>query len=212
MKSTKKHFLFDLDDTLIDSHEYNQQRFVDVFEAFLDIKDKKIEEYLRALHFRSKGTSMYLQFAEAKEHFGLSNTVEDLLKINDVLQEEKMHEVNIFDATEDMLKLLRNKNRKVSILSNRQSKTLEGVLRKKNLYSYFSNVISCVDAGYEKPDPYCLNKLVADSKEPKSDFIYFGDSKTDAEFARAAEIDYIIIDQYINQKKFFKMILQSFII
>lgn len=212
MNNTKKHFLFDLDDTLVDSHEYNQQRFVDVFETFLNIKDKEIEEYLRNLHFRSKGTSMYLQFDEVRKFFGLKATVEELLKINDALQEEKMHEVNIFEATEDMIKLLKEKEKQISILSNRQSKTLEGLLKKKNLYDYFSNVISCVDEGYEKPDPHCLNKLVEESNEPKSSFIYFGDSKTDAEFAKAADIDYIIIDQYVNQKKFFQMIIQSFIL
>jgi len=42
--------------------------------------------------------------------------------------------------------------------------------------------------------------------------IYFGDSKTDAEFAQNAGIDYLVIDHYLNKKQFYSMILNSFVL
>ena len=73
------------------------------------------------------------------------------------------------------------------------------------------SAISCTDAGHEKPDPYCLNKIIAESGKAKSEFIYFGDSKTDYEFAKAAGIDFLIVDHYLNEKKFYKMMLELFV-
>ena len=58
--------------------------------------------------------------------------------------------------------------------------------------------------------PYCLNKLIEKYSEPEESYLYFGDSKTDHDFAHNAGVDFIIIDQYLNKKKFFNVILQAF--
>jgi len=44
----------------------------------------------------------------------------------------------------------------------------------------------------------------------KNQTIYFGDSKTDAEFAANAGIDFLIIDHYLNKKQFYTAVLESF--
>lgn len=210
MKTTKQHFLFDLDDTLTDSYQFNQQTFVDVFAPYLDLSNSDAEQYLRELHFSSRGKSMIWQFEEAVAHFSLNVNPDDLLKADEQLQLANAHNMPIFDAVEDVIKVLKKKGRQVSLLSNRQYSSLNKILTTHHLEDYLTYAISCSDEGHEKPDPHCLNKLITESGQPKENFIYFGDSKTDHDFAMAAGIDFVIIDHYLNQKKFYKLLVESF--
>lgn len=211
MKNIKTHFVFDLDDTLTDSYAFNQQMFVDTFAPYVNILDSKIETYLRNLHYTNKGVAMILQFKQAIENFSLNLDPAELVKANEDLHIKNVQSITLFDEVVEIIKILNKKGKKISLMSNRQSQSLNKILRLNKLEKYLFRVISCSDEGHEKPDPYCLNKLIAESIEPKDSFIYFGDSKTDYEFAQSAGIDFIIIDHYINQKKFYKMIIQAFL-
>ncbi len=208
---TKKHYVFDLDDTITDSYDFNQQIFVDALAPYLMVKNLQVDSYLRQLHFQSRGTSMRSQFEEALNHFKVNMDVDQILYENEQLQAKKIDQMKIFDAVEEIIRDLKTKGKQISIFSNRDKATLMGILKHNNLTECFTNIISCVEAGHEKPDPYCLKKLIKQSGLTKKDFIYFGDSKTDSQFAQAAGIDYVIVDHYINNKKFYRLMLQAFI-
>ena len=210
-ESGKQHFAFDLDDTLTDSYQFNQQMFVETFIPYLDIKQSETDGYLRELHLNQKGTSMISQFSTAVKHFSLKINPADLVRENENLHLKNFDKINIFDAAEDVIKVIKANGKRISLFSNRQMGSLDKLLTKHHLKEYFDNVISCGDAGHEKPDPYCLIDLIDKSGEPKENFIFFGDSKTDSQFATAAGIDFLIIDHYINQKKFYRLILESFL-
>lgn len=206
----KTHFVFDFDDTLTNSYDVNQQLFVDTFISHLPKLD---ETYLRDLHFRSRGKSMHLQFEEAVKYINLKIDPQKLVEENEKLHidnADKFNSMNAFESVKELLETVRTKGKKISICTNRQYGSQKIILEKNGLTKYFDNVISCLDEGHEKPDPYCLLKLIEKYDEPKDNYIYFGDSKTDHDFAQNAGIDFIIIDQYLNQKKFFKMVLQAF--
>lgn len=205
----KKHFIFDLDDTLTNSYEFNQKMFVDTFTPYLkDLNNHK--EYLSDLHFRNRGKAMHLQFGEALKHLKIKQDSHKLVKENEELHVKHLSKIGPFEATEDLLKFLKNNNKLISICTNRQYGSLKKILDSNSLSQYFENIISCIDEGHEKPDPYCLLRLINKYNEHKDSFLYFGDSKTDYDFASNAGIDFLIIDQYLNQKKFFKTILQAF--
>lgn len=207
----KKHFIFDVDDTLIDSYGINQQLFVETFSNHLNLSDLEIEKYLRELHFTYRGTSMITQFQEVVAHFSLSIDPLELVHKNEMLQLENSKRVNLFDSVLELFINLSSHGRKISVCTNRPTKSLLKILKDQDIHKYLTNIISCHDAGHEKPDPFCLNKLIEKSGESKNDFIYFGDSITDYKFATNAGIDFIIIDYYLNQKKFYKLIVESFI-
>ncbi len=207
---TKKHFVFDLDDTITDSYDFNQQMFVDTFLPYLDVSNVGTDKFLRDLHYNGRGTSMHTHFEEATQHFSLNLNPVDLVRENELLHIKNVDKIKIFDAVAEVIAGLKTANKKVSICTNRQTESLMKILDNHGITSHFSNIISCSDAGHEKPDPYCLLELVEKSGEPKEDFIYFGDSKTDYLFARDAGVDFIIVDHYLNEKKFYKMILQAF--
>ena len=209
-KMSKRHFVFDVDDTITDSYAFNQQIFVDGFEPYVDVQDPKIDEYLRTLHSSYRGKSMYLQFSEAIDHLGLKLDPAKLTRDNELLQIKKIGQVKIFDAVEDIIKTLKDKGCEISVCSNRGTGSLRKILHKHGLHKYVKNIISCVEEGHEKPDPYCLTRLIKDSKLGKTKFLYIGDSRTDYEFAKRAGIDFMIIDHYLNDKKFYKLMLQAF--
>ena len=76
---------------------------------------------------------------------------------------------------------------------------------------YFDQIISCVDQGHKKPDPTCLDKLIADYGGDKKDFIYFGDSEVDRDLSNNSQIEFIIFDQYLNDKNLFKKLINMFL-
>lgn len=207
----KKHFVFDFDDTLTNSYDFNQQMFVDTFIPYFDKFDKKTEKYLRSLHFETRGKAMHLIFEEAVNYLKLELDPLKLTKENENLHINNYESISFFEGTRDLLEMLKSKKKMISMCTNRQYGSLDMILKKYNLRKYFTNVISCKDEGHEKPDPFCLDKLIGKYDEDRGNYVYFGDSKIDYEFAEAAGIDFIIMDQYINKKKFFKVLVEAFI-
>jgi FMN phosphatase YigB (HAD superfamily) len=206
----KTHFIFDVDDTLTDSYSFNQQMFVDTFTSYLDISKPEIDKYLRNLHYHSRGTPMTSQFQEAINHFSLNLPAARLTAENEALHLRNVDRLKTFDAVTDIIKKLKQTHRQISVCTNRQTSSLMKILKNNGLESCFSHIVSCADAGHNKPDPYCLEQIIQNSHQPRKDFIYFGDSQTDYLFAKNAGIDFIIIDHYLNQKKFYRMIIESF--
>lgn len=204
----KKHIIFDFDDTISSAYEHNQQLFVD---TFLPYKSDIDQDYVRKVHFVGRGTSMNLQFEEVINKFGLNVTVEQLVNENELIHQEKAADVKLYDGFEDVLKHFKKMGKIISLCTNRAEISCRMILEKNNLIAYFDNVISCKEAAHEKPDPFCLLELI--KKYPhidKKDLIYFGDSKTDADFASSAGIDYLVIDHHLNRKQFYNVILNSF--
>lgn len=204
----KKHIVFDFDDTISSSYELNQQLF---YETFLPHSDNLDESYIRNLHRTSKGLSMLDQFQTVIDHFEIKVSAEKLVLENEEIHKKRAGDMTIFEGVEEILSYFRRNAKVISICTNRNKGSLDLILKKYDLEKYFDNVISCVDLKHEKPDPYCLTELI--KKYPrisKEEYIYFGDSKTDAEFATNAGIDFLIINHYLNNKKFYALSLQSF--
>ncbi len=205
----KRHIIFDFDDTLSASYELNQQLFVDTFTPFFPEID---EDYLRKFHFERKGTGMLEQFQYIVDKFSLDKTAETLMEYNQEIHKTNAPRMNIFEGVGNMLRHFKSRGKMMSICSNRDTESLNIVLKSHNIDSYFQNTISCHSAGHDKPDPFCLNELLQRYPDIKvEETIYFGDSKTDAEFASNANIDFVIIDHYSNKKLFYQLILESFV-
>lgn len=205
---TKTHIFFDLDDTLTNSYEYNQQMFVDTFVPYIQ-EFHVHEQYLRDLHYKSRGISMHTQFKEAIDYIGLNVDPHQLIKENEGIHLNNIHKMSAFEAVEDLLKLLKAKKKTLALLSNRGSGSLTKILEKNCLTGYFDVVISCKEAGHEKPDPYCILELIKKYKISKDKCVLIGDSKTDADFAKNADVDVLVIDHYINNRQFYRVLLET---
>ncbi len=204
---SKKHFVFDLDDTITNSYEFNQQMFVDTFLLYQPDVD---QEFVRDIHFTSRGKPMEEQFTKVIKHFDLKLDPAKLRDENERMHTKNYQQITVFDAIVEMFAKLKHQGKKLSVCTNRQYDSLNAILKHNNLFQYFDDVVSCLDEGYEKPKPDCLLNIIAKHGGTKADYIYFGDSRTDYEFAKAAGIDFIIVDHYLNDKRFYQMLIESF--
>jgi len=77
--------------------------------------------YLRALHHNSKGTSMHSQFEEVIKHFSLNISLNDLVQKNEEVHTKNVDRIGILDSVEDVIKILKANDKKVSICSKMPS-------------------------------------------------------------------------------------------
>lgn len=204
----KKHFVFDFDDTISGSYEFNQDMF---YETFLPYSKDVDEEFIRKVHKENRGTSMDLQFQIVIDKFKLDVDAEKLTADNDHLHVKNYKRITLFNGVHKLFGILKDKGKLISVCTNRQYESLNKIIDANDLRKYLSDVVSCKDEGHEKPEPDCLLDLVEKYGDPMDSYIYFGDSKTDFDFAANAGMDSVIVDQYLNGKNFYDMIIKAFL-
>ncbi len=203
----KKHFVFDFDDTIASSADYNQDIFVETFSRHQpDIN----EQVIREIHRARRGTDMLSQFQLVIATLELKLNAATLLKQNEVLQRQRYKNISIFAGVPTLFNRLQKNGKTVSVCSNRDLKSLELVLQNHDILDELDMVVSCHDAGFEKPNPQGLLDIMSELGGEKEEYIYFGDNLTDHEFARNAGIDVVIVDHYLNDEKFYQMMVAAF--
>ncbi len=205
---TKKHFVFDLDETLVDSREFCSETIARVLKHFnSDIDEEKVV----ALHDKFGGSTIVDHYERMRRDFNIDVPIKRLLDKDADIQKKEVYRMQLFDGVTDILKFLKDRYKTLHILTNRKKDTLLPILKHTDIGKYFDNIISCVDEGYKKPNPQCMNDLVTELKTNKEKIIYFGDTKIDREFAKNAEVDFVVFDQYLNDKEIFKKIINLFV-
>ena len=191
----KRHIVFDVDDTLVNSSSFNQQMFVNSFLPFIqDFDDSEVRE----IHRNYRGKPMQEQFSAAAKALNLEVSPEKLVEKNEKLQVQNSCQIKMFDWVPELLKHAKLKGLTIHVCTNRDPRSLDNILKANNIREYFTQVISCKHVGHEKPDPYCLTALVESYGVTKKEFLYVGDSETDKKFANHAGIDYLFVDNYSN--------------
>ncbi|HVX92601.1 MAG TPA: HAD family hydrolase [Candidatus Dojkabacteria bacterium] len=210
--SSKNHFVFDLDDTLVDGRQFCGETIAKVithFEPNVDF-DRVVQ-----LHEDSRGLIIKDLYPLIITELGLSEKLipklDEMLAMDKEIQIKDIKQIQIFDGVREILDFLKGNGKKLYMCTNRLKSLLIPILDENNLTSYFEEIISCVDEGYKKPDPTCLNKIISKSEASKDEFIYFGDSEVDSQFAKNAGIEHIIFDQYLNDKNLFKKLINLFL-
>jgi len=207
--SFKNAFVFDLDDTLVDGRQFCGETIARVLTEI----DPSVDfELVCKLHDSIKGMAIEDLYSSIMKKVGMKyEDMERLLNRDFEIQQESVSRMQLFDGVVEILEFLKSSGKKVYICTNRRKKLLMNVLKTNNIAGYFDEVISCVDMGYKKPNPYCLVDLIQRSGKSIDEFIYFGDSEVDSQFAQNANIDHIIFDQYMNNKNLFKKLVNMFL-
>ncbi|MFZ2153213.1 MAG: HAD-IA family hydrolase [Microgenomates group bacterium] len=204
----KNAFVFDLDDTLVDSRQFCGETMARVITAV----DPKISfDMVCQLHDNLKGLTIDDLYKHIAREIGLNADMPELLKQDYLIQQQNIHRLQIFEGVVEMLEFLKSSGKKLYICTNRKKKLMEQVIEANNIHGYFDEIISCIDAGYKKPNPHCLLDLIHRSGIDPKEFIYFGDSEVDSIFAQNAGIDHIVFDQYLNNKNLFKKLVNMFL-
>lgn len=186
IRKPNKAVIFDLDGVLFDSKQSNISYYNHLLLRYgmPPLKEKDIE----FIHMHTADECI-------KYLFDGSPYLSDVLRYRwEMPLTEFIKQMKMEEGAKDVLEKLRP-NYYLAIATNR-SNSLPEVLSYFGLEKHFDKVISSLDVKNPKPDPECIEKIIAFFGLSKKNVIYVGDSKLDEQTAINAKVRFIA---YKNQ-------------
>ncbi len=195
--------LFDLDGTLVDTapdlmlaHNHVMKKFGYPTKSTEDIRNL-VGKGAGALIGRSI-------WGQAKKEF--SKVLDE--KIKDEMVKEFVNfygknivnESTLINGVMDFLKWCKNQNISMAVCTNKQEHLSNDLLKKIGIYDFFEYVAGSDTFDYCKPDPRHLTNVVEILDGDLNKTIMIGDSETDANAAKAAEIPVILLENGYTEK------------
>ena len=195
--------LFDLDGTLVDTapdlmlaHNHVMKKFGYPTKSTEDIRN-----------LVGKGASALIGrsiWGQAKKEF--SRVVDE--KIKDEMVKEFVNfygknivnESTLINGVKDFLKWCKDQNISMAVCTNKQEHLSNDLLKKIGIYDFFEYVAGSDTFDYCKPDPRHLTNVVEILHGDLNKTIMIGDSETDANAAKAAEIPVILLENGYTEK------------
>ena len=201
----KKKFtiLFDLDGTLADTapdlmlaHNHVMRKFGYPTKSTEDIRNL-VGKGAGALIGRSI-------WGQAKKEF--SKVLDE--KIKDEMVKEFVNfygknivnESTLINGVKEFLKWCKEENISMAVCTNKQEYLSNDLLKKIGIYDFFEYVAGSDTFDYCKPDPRHLTNVVEILDGDINKTIMIGDSETDANAAKAAEIPVILLENGYTEK------------
>ena len=195
--------LFDLDGTLVDTAPDLMRAHNHVMKKF-GYPTKSTEE-IRNLVGKGAGALIGRSiWGQAKKEF---HSVIDL-KIKDEMSKEFVNyygkniinESTLIKGVKDFLIWCKNQNISMAVCTNKQEHLSNDLLKKIGIYDFFEYVAGSDTFDYCKPDPRHLTSVVEILDGDIKKTIMIGDSETDANAAKAAEIPVILLENGYTEK------------
>ena len=195
--------LFDLDGTLVDTAPDLMRAHNHVMKKF-GYPTKSTEE-IRNLIGKGAGALIGRSiWGQAKKEF---HSVIDL-KIKDEMSKEFVNyygkniinESTLIKGVKDFLIWCKNQNISMAVCTNKQEHLSNDLLKKIGIYDFFEYVAGSDTFDYCKPDPRHLTSVVEILDGDVNKTIMIGDSETDANAAKAAEIPVILLENGYTEK------------
>jgi len=195
--------LFDLDGTLVDTapdlmlaHNHVMRKFGYPTKSTEDIRN-----------LVGKGASALIGrsiWGQAKKEF--SKVLDD--KIKDEMVKEFVNfygknivnESTLITGVKDFLIWCKEQNISMAVCTNKQENLSNDLLKKIDIYDFFEYVAGSDTFDYCKPDPRHLTNVVEILDGDVKKTIMIGDSETDANAAKAAEIPVILLENGYTEK------------
>ena len=195
--------LFDLDGTLVDTapdlmlaHNHVMKKFGYPTKSTEDIRNL-VGKGAGALIGRSI-------WGQAKKEF--SKVLDD--KIKDEMVKEFINfygkninnESTLINGVKEFLIWCKEQNISMAVCTNKQERLSNDLLKKIGIYDFFEYVAGSDTFDYCKPDPRHLTNVVEILDGNVKKTIMIGDSETDANAAKAAEIPVILLENGYTEK------------
>ena len=195
--------LFDLDGTLVDTAPDLMRAHNHVMKKF-GYPTKSTEE-IRNLVGKGAGAMIGRSiWGQAKKEFGKVNDEkvkkEMVIEFVDFYGKNIINESTLINGVKEFLNWCKSQNISMAVCTNKQEHLSNDLLKKIGIYDYFEYVAGSDTFDYCKPDPRHLTSVVEilDGDIKKS--IMIGDSETDANAAKAAEIPIILLEDGYTEK------------
>ncbi|MDC1496455.1 HAD-IA family hydrolase [Pelagibacteraceae bacterium] len=195
--------LFDLDGTLVDTAPDLMRAHNHVMTKF-GYPTKSTDE-IRNLVGKGAGALIGRSiWGQAKKEF---HSVNDL-KIKDQMSKEFVDyygkniisESTLINGVKEFLKWCKEQNISMAVCTNKQEHLSNDLLKKIGIFDFFEYVAGSDTFDYCKPDPRHLTSVVEILDGDVKKTIMIGDSETDANAAKAAEIPIILLENGYTEK------------
>ena len=153
---------FDLDGTLIDSNDFQNNLDIELVHLFdKKITKKKIIEERDEFLKKTKGIDIYLNYCGfIKKKYNLKLTKKEILEKRRELEREKAIDIKLKKNAEKLIKLLKAKNIHLALATVSRREILniymndnKNITKKINLNDYFDLILTKEDVKYKKPNP-----------------------------------------------------------
>ena len=195
--------LSDLDGTLVDTAPDLMRAHNHVMQKF-GYPTKSTEE-IRNLVGKGAGAMIGRSiWGQAKKEFGKVNDEkvkkEMVTEFVDFYGKNIINESTLIRGVKEFLNWCKDQSISMAVCTNKQEHLSNDLLKKIGIYDYFEYVAGSDTFDYCKPDPRHLTSVVEilDGDIKKS--IMIGDSETDANAAKAAEIPIILLEDGYTEK------------
>ena len=195
--------LFDLDGTLVDTAPDLMRAHNHVMKKF-GYPTESTEE-IRNLVGKGAGAMIGRSiWGQAKKEFGKVNDEkvkkEMVTEFVDFYGKNIINESKLIKGVKEFLNWCKDQSISMAVCTNKQENLSNDLLKKIGIYDYFEYVAGSDTFDYCKPDPRHLTSVVEilDGDIKKS--IMIGDSETDANAAKAAEIPIILLEDGYTEK------------
>ena len=195
--------LFDLDGTLVDTAPDLMRAHNHVMKKF-GYPTKSTEEIRNLVGKGARAMIGRSIWGQAKKEFGKVNDEkvkkEMVIEFVDFYGKNIINESTLINGVKEFLNWCKNQNISMAVCTNKQEHLSNDLLKKIGIYDYFEYVAGSDTFDYCKPDPRHLTSVVEilDGDIKKS--IMIGDSETDANAAKAAEIPIILLEDGYTEK------------
>ena len=195
--------LFDLDGTLVDTAPDLMRAHNHVMKKF-GYPTKSTEE-IRNLVGKGAGAMIGRSiWGQAKKEFGKVNDEkvkkEMVIEFVDFYGKNIINESTLINGVKEFLNWCKSQNISMAVCTNKQEHLSNDLLKKIGIYDYFEYVAGSDTFDYCKPDPRHLSSVVEILGGDIKKSIMIGDSETDANAAKAAEIPIILLEDGYTEK------------
>lgn len=172
-----KHWIFDLDGTLINSHPLYKNVFQEI------VKEQKFEIVPVAWD-----ELYHVSLPKFLEKYFPANHRENLLKLVIDKNIERQNEIEVFKGIPEAIQHLHNAGCVLSICTARELRSTTEILRSTKLDHYFSKVISRDCVPETKPHPEGIHRLMTSAESHSHETLMVGDHNMDIQAAKNAGI------------------------
>jgi len=195
--------LFDLDGTLVDTAPDLMRAHNHVMKKF-GYPTKSTEE-IRNLVGKGAGAMIGRSiWGQAKKEFGKVNDEkvkkEMVTEFVDFYGKNIINESTLIKGVKEFLNWCKDQSISMAVCTNKQEHLSNDLLKKIGIYDYFEYVAGSDTFDYCKPDPRHLTSVVEILDGDIKKTIMIGDSETDANAAKAAEIPIILLEDGYTEK------------
>ncbi len=113
--------------------------------------------------------------------------------------------LSLFKGTEEILKELRSRGKKLAVVTSRRRDSLEKYLKFVGIFDYFDVIVTPEDTEKHKPNPEPVLEALKQLNATKERSIFIGDATYDIEAGASAGVDTAFVEWSESDRSLFKI-------